>query len=328
MYHNIMSLNFLYCFDDNYNYQAFSSICSVLDKTSQKLNIFIIHKDKNSTKFIPDYIKKHKMLKNIDVKKFKNVNNIFPNLDNVHVSEATYYRIYFDDYIFDDIENIIYLDSDIICNSDPSVLLKNYINELNDKNYVIGAVTHLTRNMENKDRFEDIKMKSSKYFNAGMILINVNRWKELNLREKLLDTLKRSEIKLTFWDQDLLNNVIDGQYLELSNVLNWSMKLYGSSEEDEVYANKNQPPIFFHLFGKQKPWVGKGLYSESSEIYQFQYRKHARNYYHIEHRWFPVSLKQLLISVITLKFFKIKYKLKFITIFFSGYISKKQKWLV
>jgi len=187
-----MSLNFLYCFDDNYNYQAFSSICSVLDKTSQKLNIFIIHKDKNSTKFIPDYIKNHKMLKNIDVKKFKNVNNIFPNLDNVHVSEATYYRIYFDDYIFDDIENIIYLDSDIICNSDPSVLLKNYINELNDKNYVIGAVTHLTKNMDNKDRFEDIKMKSSKYFNAGMILINVNRWKELNLREKLLDTLKRS----------------------------------------------------------------------------------------------------------------------------------------
>ena len=128
-----MSLNFLYCFDDNYNYQAFSSMCSVLDKTSQKLNIFIIHKDKNSPKFIPDYIKNHKMLKNINVKKFKNVNNLFPNLDNVHVSEATYYRIYFDDYISDDIENIIYLDSDIICNSDPCVLLSNYINELNDK---------------------------------------------------------------------------------------------------------------------------------------------------------------------------------------------------
>ena len=110
--------------------------------------------------------------------------------------------------------------------------------------------------MENNDRFEDIKMKSSKYFNAGMILINVNKWKELNLREKLLDTLKRSEIKLTMWDQDLLNNVIDGQYLELSNVLNWSMRLYGSLEEDEVYADKNQPPIFFHFFGKQKTLGG------------------------------------------------------------------------
>ena len=123
-----------------------------------------------------------------------------------------------------------------------------------------------------------------------------------NPADYVLDILELSSLEAEEWQQIYTQNILN----------------------EDFFSN----PIFFHFFGKQKPWVGKGLYSESSEIYQFHYRKHARNYYHIEHRWFPVSLKQLLISVITLKFFKIKYKLKFITIFFSGYISKKQKWLV
>ena len=39
-------INLLYCFDDNYNYQAFSSIISILDKVNEDINIFVIHKNK------------------------------------------------------------------------------------------------------------------------------------------------------------------------------------------------------------------------------------------------------------------------------------------
>ena len=35
--------NILYCFDNNYNYQALNSITSLLKHTDEKLNIFIIH---------------------------------------------------------------------------------------------------------------------------------------------------------------------------------------------------------------------------------------------------------------------------------------------
>ena len=42
-------LNFLYCFDENYDKQAFASMISYLDKVSESINIFVIH---NTDKFL------------------------------------------------------------------------------------------------------------------------------------------------------------------------------------------------------------------------------------------------------------------------------------
>ena len=55
-------LNFLFCFDNNYNKQAFTSIYSLLSNTDSKLNFHIIHKSQNTDDFIPYKIKKHKNL--------------------------------------------------------------------------------------------------------------------------------------------------------------------------------------------------------------------------------------------------------------------------
>ena len=53
--------NYLYCFDENYNFQAFSSIISLLDKVSKKINIYVIHKNENSDDFFHNNLfKKHK----------------------------------------------------------------------------------------------------------------------------------------------------------------------------------------------------------------------------------------------------------------------------
>ena len=319
-----MSLNFLYCFDKNYNNQAFTSMCSLLDNISEKIQIFILHQDETNDLFVPSYIQKHKMLKNIEVKKFQSKHPVFPNLDNVHVSEATYYRIYFADFFDIDNENIIYLDSDIICKSDPYELLITFIKKINNQNCVIGAVTHQIKNTHNKDIFEDLKMNSSKYFNAGVIIININKWKELNLKDKVQNKLENLDLELKNWDQDLLNNIIDGQYVELPDVLNWSMEIDKRIENKGFRSKKYKHPIFLHFFGKQKPWVGSGLFTEGSEIYQSEYRKHSDKFYHIEHRWFPVSLKQLLNSLVTLKFLKIKYKLQFFRAFFISYFHKNK----
>ena len=38
-------LNFVYCFDENYNSQALTSINSLLQQTSKPVNIYIIHEN-------------------------------------------------------------------------------------------------------------------------------------------------------------------------------------------------------------------------------------------------------------------------------------------
>ena len=82
--------DFLYCFDSNYNQQALTSIFSLLDNTSSKINLYIIHND--PTTFKIQKIINHKNLDIFKIYKFKNDKKIdFPNLNNSHVSEATYY---------------------------------------------------------------------------------------------------------------------------------------------------------------------------------------------------------------------------------------------
>ena len=46
-----MNYNILYCFDSNYNQQAFSSISSLLDKASSKISLHILHKEESKTDF-------------------------------------------------------------------------------------------------------------------------------------------------------------------------------------------------------------------------------------------------------------------------------------
>ena len=64
-------LNFLYCFDDGYNTQAQCSIFSLLDNVNEKINIYIIHKNKNDDNFLSQKITNHKNLNSIKVFKFK-----------------------------------------------------------------------------------------------------------------------------------------------------------------------------------------------------------------------------------------------------------------
>ena len=41
-------LTFIYCLDENYNNQVAASIYSLLEQVSKKINIYIVHKNKDS----------------------------------------------------------------------------------------------------------------------------------------------------------------------------------------------------------------------------------------------------------------------------------------
>ena len=94
-------LTFLYCLDENYNTQSIVSLSSLLDNVSKKINVIFLHKNPETLKTTKmfDNILSHERLNKVDFIKFNKDNLDFPNLDNVHVSEATYYRLYITDHI-------------------------------------------------------------------------------------------------------------------------------------------------------------------------------------------------------------------------------------
>ena len=70
-------LNFVYCFDSNYNLQGLTSINSIAEKIDEKISIHIIHDNPNS--FNKSLLEGYK---NIDLNIYKiNVDKLdFPNL--------------------------------------------------------------------------------------------------------------------------------------------------------------------------------------------------------------------------------------------------------
>ncbi len=172
-----------------------------------------------------------------------------------HVTIATYFRLFIPELIDTSVEKVLFLDSDIIVRHDIAQLWANDIS-----NYTHAAV-------ENPLFLEDYKQKlgiyrNNSYFNAGVMLINLNKWRELEITAKALKFLHDYPEKITFWDQDILNYLLQGQWLRLEP--NWNaqeafFKDYspaelGITEEEFQKARLNPALIHYTGGGSSKPW--------------------------------------------------------------------------
>ena len=302
-------MNFLYCFDENYNIQASVSIYSLLENVNKKVNIFIIHKNKSSILF-PKEILEHKNLNTLNIYEYKPSSFSFPNIENAHVSEATYYRFFIDQYLPKTLETIVYLDADIVCVSNPINLIEDEILKIKKTKLIISA------RLENESLNENLKLKNSSYFNAGVLIINNKKWIEQGIGKKLIDTTSERQEDLEFWDQDSLNIVFDGNFLHMSKFLNFNLNMFPYEKVASHKLDKNVK--FIHYFGKFKPWSLKGIENEKTKYYQKYYRKIYKKKYHLSDNWKVNTIKDLFKIIFTGRIFNIEYpfSLIFLTIQF------------
>ena len=164
-------INFLYCLDENYNIQAFTSILSLLDNLSEKANFFIIHRNLDRFKKIPSIISKHEKLNKLTTYSFSNLYDNFPNVKNSHISEATYYRLFISQILPKELSEIIYIDCDIISTKPIKNEFKKIFDSLNQSNQAIGVKTEFLRDKNNEYIFSNLKLENDKYFNGGKLCL-------------------------------------------------------------------------------------------------------------------------------------------------------------
>ena len=153
-----------------------------------------------------------------------------------YVSMATYYRFIIPE-LFPGISKVLYLDVDIIVNGD--------INELYNidlENYIIAAVA----DEGNSDYIKMLKNNmdinfNSTYFNAGILLINFDKWRGENITSQLFEIEKKYHDKLLCNDQDILNNYFENNY-----------KLLDPKYNSMIYR---EDMLIRHYYGAVKPWM-------------------------------------------------------------------------
>lgn len=95
------------------------------------------------------------------------------------------------------------------------------------------------------------------YFNAGVLLADLDLWRQASVTENALDYLHRHARRTYFWDQEALNAVL---------ALRWH-PLDGRWNCSPVEAF-NSTPALVHFYGNLKPWRRLGISRWHTEYYE------------------------------------------------------------
>ncbi len=99
-----------------------------------------------------------------------------------------------------------------------------------------------------------------KYFNAGVMLLDLDRWRRDGIAEKVMTYLRQYRGAVVLWDQDGLNAVLRGRWGELDLRWNQNAAVCGRSFFDAghldpaAYRNVRDDPWIIHFSGHLKPW--------------------------------------------------------------------------
>jgi len=183
---------------------------------------------------------------------------------------VTYYKVFALSVIKDAIDRLIYLDSDMVINGSLADLVACKLG-----GHMLGMCYDALPAKYKKL----IGSKSKGYYNAGMIVFDVKKWKEFGGADKLIKHMTTVHAAYPLVDQDLLNVVFSGQIAVIPLKYNcysvlfvykdykfWE-KAYGFANyysEEEVMSAK-QDPVILHCieaFGL-RPWhKGEHPYKE------------------------------------------------------------------
>ncbi|NMA74619.1 MAG: glycosyltransferase family 8 protein [Bacteroidales bacterium] len=177
----------------------------------------------------------------------------FKHLDFRHFSITACVRLFLTEILPQSISKILYLDSDLIVRKNIRSLWNTDITD-----YAIGCVEDMFSSKQSYYERLQYDPKYS-YFNSGVLLINLDYWRNNEVLQELMTYFHQQKDKLIFIDQDLLNGVFYSRKKNLS--LMWNVqdgflrvkrhvRSATSRELDEIISD----PAIIHYTGEKKPW--------------------------------------------------------------------------
>lgn len=268
-------------------------VCASDENFSRPLMVTLISLNENSSQKIVVYImdggisRKTKMcisslnLENIELKYVPINNKMLPKLKtSAAISIASYYRLLIPQLLPQKIKKVVYLDCDVIIKKDITILYN-----LDMENKAICAVAEMAANARYVSSprglklFEQLGIKEyNKYFNAGVLLINLDKWRQKDICDKIINYLIKYDKYVLWHDQDGLNAILWNDWKELDPRWNVMTALYLADSwqnsvfnREDFYRIKSNPYIIHFTNKSSKPWL-----KESNHPYKSLYNKYLQ----------------------------------------------------
>lgn len=191
-----------------------------------------------------------------------------------HVSKMTYARLLADLVLPDEIERILYLDSDVVVTDSLVDLWRADL-----AGCAVGAVVnpgagHIAR----------LGMSpGASYFNAGVLLIDLPLVREAGLWRAARDYLAAYPERVIFHDQDALNVALEGGWAALD--VKWNARFRPHGGTWLPVGSQNSPPRIVHFDGAGlKPWLPSQVAHPYRHMYAAARRRSAWPWY-VDPNW-------------------------------------------
>jgi len=189
-----------------------------------------------------------------------------------HVNKATYFRLCMAEVLPKEIDEVLFLDSDLIVHGSLEGLFENILHD----GVWLRAVSHRFTPKQ-KEHLESFGLsKESDYFNAGVMQVHLKEWRDHQLSAQFLECAHTKKESILWWDQDVLNACCANRWETLPSKYNliWEIMEAKESDSDSEEANKN--PIIIHYTRSVKPWHSHSWHPYK-ELY-WSYRREVQGF--------------------------------------------------
>ncbi len=174
-----------------------------------------------------------------------------------------------------DVDRVLYLDCDTVA---AQPLMELWRTDL--RGNVLGAVMEPT--IYQKVRQEIGLAPGEPYFNAGVLLIDLKRWRQTEAERRLLEFYQEKGGNLFACDQDVINGVLKGHIRTLLPKYNFfpNYRYFRYADlvkhepayaavKKEAFAEAGRHPVIIHYAGDERPWYAGNLnhYRKAYEHY-------------------------------------------------------------
>jgi lipopolysaccharide biosynthesis glycosyltransferase len=169
-----------------------------------------------------------------------------------HLNAWIFARLFLPELLPSDAEYVLYLDTDVLVRGDVGELAK-----LDLGTAPLAAVRdEYIGSVAGSPGLVDCKVDGldggEPYFNSGVLLLNLPRWREERLGERVLDFLARHREHVRLPEQDALNALVAGRWMRLDPA--WNVLIGETRKFVAAAAPDLEEAKILHFVGAHKPW--------------------------------------------------------------------------
>jgi len=253
-------------FNEKYIKLGAALIYSIWHNTDSNIKICVLDtgiSEKSKGKLKKWAIKKNRNLEILSID--KNVFTFFLGEDILLPEKIEYYSRLLVPYLTPiGVRNVLYLDADIICvsplNSIFDIILQenDIVASCEDQHF--KSFDHVYNKKNNQSiipNYYELNFDGkTKYFNSGVLLINVEKWKKFNISSQVFEVTNKYKENVLLYDQYALNIILNGRWFNIDRKWN------------EMREVKKGYTIFRH-FVKSKPIEFNSSCSDKKLFFQY-----------------------------------------------------------